>query len=49
MEVIEIEETIYLDKLVGFKLTPVFRYEDTKGEPLLEENFSIEFHTNSKT
>ena len=42
VEVVEIEETVYVDKLVGFKQLPVFRYEDTEGEPLKEENFSIE-------
>ena len=42
VEVVEVEETIHVDKLVGFKPVPVFRYEDTEGEPLPEENFSIE-------
>ena len=42
VEVIEIEETILVDKLVGFKPIPVFRYEDTEGKPLKQENFSIE-------
>lgn len=41
VEVVEIEETIYVDKLVGFKPIPVFRYEDTEGEPLPEKNFSV--------
>ena len=41
-EIVEIEETIYVDKLVGFKPVPVFRYEDTEGKPLPKENFSIE-------
>ncbi|WP_456469052.1 ArdC-like ssDNA-binding domain-containing protein [Archaeoglobus sp.] len=38
----EIEETVMVEKLVSFKPIPVFRYEDTEGEPLPEENFSIE-------
>lgn len=42
VEVVEIEETIHVDKLVGFKPVPVFRYEDTEGKPLPEEDFSIE-------
>ena len=42
VEVIEIEETIYVDKLVSFKPIPVFRYEDTEGKPLPEENFNVE-------
>jgi len=41
-EIVEVEETIYVDKLVGFKSIPVFRYEDTEGKPLPEENFNIE-------
>jgi len=41
-EIVEIGETIHVDKLVGFKPVPVFRYEDTEGEPLKEENVSIE-------
>jgi len=41
IEVVEIEETILVDKLVGFKPVPVFRYEDTEGEPLPEENFNV--------
>ncbi len=42
VEVVEIEETIHVDKLVSFKPVPVFRYEDTEGKPLPEENLSIE-------
>ncbi len=42
VEVVVIEETILVEKLVGFKPIPVFRYEDTEGEPLPEENFNIE-------
>lgn len=42
LEVVEVEEIIYIDKLVGFKPVPVFRYEDTEGEPLPEENFQVE-------
>ena len=42
VEVIEIEETIYVDELFSFKPVPVFRYEDAEGKPLPEENFSIE-------
>ncbi|MBO8180952.1 MAG: M48 family peptidase [Archaeoglobus sp.] len=38
----EIEETVMVEKLVSFKPIPVFRYEDTEGEPLPEENFSVE-------
>ena len=41
-EIVEVEETILVEKLVGFKPIPVFRYEDTEGKPLPEENFSIE-------
>lgn len=37
----ETEEIIYVDKLVGFKAVPVFRYEDTEGKPLPEENFNV--------
>jgi len=36
------KETIYVDKLVGFKPAPVFKYEDTFGEPLEEEKFDVE-------
>jgi len=42
VEVVEIEETILVEKLVGFKPIPVFRYEDTEGKPLPEENFNVE-------
>jgi len=41
-EIVEIEETVYVDKLVGFKPIPIFRYEDTEGKPLPEENFNVE-------
>ncbi len=41
VEVVEIEETIYVDKLVSFKSIPVFKYEDTEGEPLKEESFNV--------
>ncbi|KUK07743.1 MAG: hypothetical protein XD48_0078 [Archaeoglobus fulgidus] len=40
--VMEIEETVMVEKLVSFKPVPVFRYEDTEGKPLPEENFSVE-------
>ncbi len=39
---VEIEETITVEKLVNFKPIPVFRYEDTEGEPLPEEKFDFE-------
>jgi len=42
IEIIEIEEEVFVDKLVGFKGVPVFRYEDTEGKPLPEERFDIE-------
>jgi len=42
VEVVEVEETVLVEKLVGFKPIPVFRYEDTEGEPLPEENFNVE-------
>ena len=41
-EIVEIEEIILVEKLVSFKPIPVFRYEDTEGEPLPEENFNVE-------
>lgn len=41
-EVMEVEEVVYVDKLVGFKPIPVFRYEDTEGEPLPEEDFQVD-------
>lgn len=31
-----------MDKLLGFKPVPVFRFEDTDGEPLPEERFNVE-------
>jgi hypothetical protein len=39
---VEVEETITVEKLVSFKPIPVFRYEDTEGEPIPEENFDFE-------
>ncbi len=39
---IEVEEIIFVEKLVSFKPVPVFRYEDTEGKPLPEENFEFE-------
>lgn len=49
-EIVEIEEIILVEKVVSFKPLPVFRYEDTEGEPLPEDNFSIEipYEFNSK-
>ncbi len=40
--VVEVEETIFVDKLVSFKPVPVFRYEDTEGDPLPEDEFDFE-------
>jgi len=40
--VMEIEETVMVEKLVSFKPVPVFRYEDTEGGPLREERFDFE-------
>ncbi|MDI3497044.1 hypothetical protein [Archaeoglobus sp.] len=40
--IMEIEEVILVEKLVSFKPVPVFRYEDTEGEPLPDENFHVE-------
>ncbi len=37
-----VEETVIVEKLVSFKPIPVFRYEDTEGEPLPEEKFDFE-------
>ncbi|WP_202320774.1 hypothetical protein [Archaeoglobus neptunius] len=41
-EEIEVDETVLVEKLVSFKSIPVFRYEDTEGEPLPEEKFDFE-------
>ncbi len=38
----EVEETVMVEKLVSFKPIPVFRYEDTEGEPLPEKRFDFE-------
>jgi len=37
-----VEKVIYVEKLVGFKPVPVFRYEDTYGKPLKQEEFNVE-------
>lgn len=38
----EEEETININIITGFKAVPVFRYEDTEGEPLQEEDNTYE-------
>jgi|Deesub1362B_J571_1020462.scaffolds.fasta_scaffold01112_11 hypothetical protein len=42
VEIIETEKTIFVEKIVSFKPLPVFRYEDTEGDPLPQKDFNFE-------